>query len=332
MTWIKPSESEINSLTADEGFLHICDILIAGGIAAVPTETVYGLAADSSDESAVKQIFAAKGRPSFNPLIVHVANVAHAQKLVSWNDMAQKLADIFWPGALTMVLNARTDNGIAKNVSAGLPTLAIRCPAHPIMRALLVETGLNLAAPSANRSGQLSATSADHVRSSFGENIPPILDGGICDKGLESTIVAIRTDDVGMHGWQILRPGPITDDMIKDVLGENAIMSNGDHHLSGEKPKIEAPGQMTSHYAPHKPLRLNVLTARDDEFLIGFDDMICDLNLSIAGDCELAAANLFAALHDADKSSAASIAISPIPMQGIGIAINDRLQRAAVKP
>lgn len=332
MTRINPSESEINSLTADGGFAHICDVLRSGGIAAIPTETVYGLAADSANSDAVAQIYTAKGRPSFNPLIVHIASISHAQKLVQWNDMAQKLADQFWPGALTMVLPSLPNNDIAPNVSAGLPTLAVRCPAHPIMQALLQETGLNLAAPSANRSGQLSATSADHVRSSFGDNAPPILDGGICHQGLESTIVAIRGNDMQSHGWEILRPGPITHDMIENILGvaacDNKQVSDDDRQTV----KIEAPGQMSSHYAPKKPLRLNVAAPKMDEYFIGFGDIDCDYNLSIDGDLGKAAAKLFAALHIADNSNAAAIAVVPIPCAGVGAAINDRLNRAAVKP
>lgn len=327
MKRIKPSESENISPTAPKGyqldFQHVCDLLLAGEIAAIPTETVYGLAADSANSDAVAKIFAAKGRPSFNPLIVHIANVPSAQKLVRWNDMAQKLADQFWPGALTMVLPAIGDNGIADNVSAGLPTLALRCPAHPIMRAILTETGLNLAAPSANRSGQLSATSADHVRASFGDKAPMILDGGTCDKGLESTIVALRDDD-SAQGWEILRPGPITYDMIEDCLGCAALPDDK------ARDTIEAPGQLSSHYAPRKPLRLNADKPEDDEYYIAMGDVICDYNLSLSMDLNQAAAHLFSALHDADSSNAASIAIAPIAFEGVGVAINDRLKRAAL--
>ncbi len=329
MKRIKSSESEIISLTANREFQHICDLLKAGGIAAIPTETVYGLAADSANEAAVAKIFAAKGRPSFNPLIVHVPNIGAAQKLVQWNDMAQKLADEFWPGALTMVLPALCGNGIADNVSAGLPTLALRCPAHPIMRAILAETGLNLAAPSANRSGQLSATNAQHVRDSFGDITPAILDGGVCEKGLESTIVALRSD-----GWEILRPGPITHAMIDNCLSSKAIVY-GNISASGktpnEAPIIEAPGQLSSHYAPRKSLRLNVDSPSDDEYYIALGDAICDYNLSLSMDMDEAASNLFAALHQGDNSNAISIAIAPIGDDGVGIAINDRLKRAAVK-
>lgn len=329
MKRIKSSESEIISLTANREFQHICDLLKVGSIAAIPTETVYGLAADSANEAAVTKIFSAKGRPSFNPLIVHVPNIGEAQKLVQWNDMAQKLAAQFWPGALTMVLPAHKDNGIAHNVSAGLPTLALRCPAHPVMRAVLEETGLNLAAPSANRSGQLSATSAQHVRDSFGDNAPDIFDGGVCEKGLESTIVALRSE-----GWEILRPGPVTHVMIENCLGIRAL-SHGNmtasNKTSNEVPNIEAPGQLSSHYAPRKSLRLNVDSPSDDEYYIALGDAICDYNLSLTMDMDEAASNLFAALHQGDNSNAVSIAIAPITDDGVGIAINDRLKRAAVR-
>ena len=330
MKRIKASESEIISPTAHREFQHICDLLKAGSIAAIPTETVYGLAADSANEAAVAKIFAAKGRPNFNPLIVHVFDTGQAQKLVQWGDRAQKLADQFWPGALTMVLPALDGNGIADNVSAGLPTLALRCPAHPLMRAILAKTGLYLAAPSANKSGQLSPTNAQHVRDSFGENIPMILDGGICEKGLESTIIALRS-----KGWEILRPGPITQDDIEKCLGVEALVRRNvpDNNKASmiDAPIIEAPGQLSSHYAPRKSLRLNVDIPSDDEYYIALGDVICDYNLSLTMDMDEAASNLFAALHQGDRSNAASIAIAPIAHEGVGIAINDRLKRAAVK-
>ncbi len=316
---IKRSKLEKKSVTALADFDHICDLLLAGEIAAIPTETVYGLAADSANGDAVAKIYAAKGRPSFNPLIVHVADIAAAQKLVQWNDRADRLAQSFWPGALTMVIEAKPDNGVASIVTAGLSTLAVRCPAHRVMRAVLERTGLNLAAPSANRSGKLSATSAQHVRRSFGIDAPPILDGGICEQGLESTIIALRG-----HGWQILRPGPITADMIEACLGEIELPNTGET-------KIEAPGQLLSHYAPKKPLRLNVDIAEADEFYIAMGSVKCDYNLSLKGDVTQAAAYLFEALHVAEAAQAPKIAISAIPNNGIGMAINDRLKRAAVK-
>ena len=318
MKRIKPSESENISPTACGDFQHVCDRLKAGEIAAIPTETVYGLAADSANADAVAKIFAAKGRPSFNPLIVHVANIGRAQKLVHWNDRAQQLADQFWPGAITIILPAHAGNGIADKVSAGLSTLALRCPAHPIMRAILTETGLNLAAPSANRSGQLSPTSAQHVRDSFGNNAPLILDGGLCEKGIESTIIAVRNE-----GWEILRPGPITHAMIEECLGSAAQDRISDI--------IEAPGQLNSHYAPRKALRLNVSQPSDDEYYIALGDAICDYNLSLKMDMYEAASNLFAALHQGDNSNARSIAVAAITDKGVGMAINDRLKRAAIK-
>ncbi len=316
---IKRSKLEIKSVTALAGFDDICGLLLAGDIAAIPTETVYGLAADSANGDAVAKIYAAKGRPSFNPLIIHVADIVAAQKLVQWDDRAQKLADLFWPGALTMVMQAKPDNGVASIVSAGLPTLAVRCPAHRVMRAVLERTGLNLAAPSANRSGQLSATSAQHVHRSFGNDAPPILDGGTCDQGVESTIIALRD-----HGWQILRPGPITADMVETCLGAIELPNDSDA-------KIESPGQLLSHYAPKKPLRLNVEMPETDEFYIAMGDVKCDYNLSSKGDLTQAAAYLFEALHIAEAASASKIAISAIPNIGIGVAINDRLKRAAVR-
>lgn len=316
---LKRTKIEKESVSGLVDFDAICALLLSGEIAAIPTETVYGLAADSADGDAVAKIYAAKGRPSFNPLIVHIADKTAAQKLVHWNDRADKLAGAFWPGAMTLVMDAKKNNGIASIVSAGLPTLAIRCPAHPIMRAVLAQTGLNLAAPSANRSGHISATSAQHVRNSFDGHAPPILDGGICDQGLESTIIALRP-----NGWQILRPGPITSAMVKDYMGEEALPLD-------DEGSIEAPGQMSSHYAPDKPLRLLADAPKNDEFYIGFGAVESDFNLSQNGDLVEAAARLFLALHKADESNAAAIAIASIPNQSIGVAINDRLKRAAVR-
>ena len=316
MSDLKRSEINVKSVTAIAGFDTICAALQNGDIAAIPTETVYGLAADSRNDAAVAKIYTAKGRPSFNPLIVHVENIERAKSLVVWNDKAEMLAQRFWPGPLTMVLKAKPDNGISKTVSAGLDSLAIRCPAHPVMQTILAHTGLCLAAPSANRSGGLSPTSANHVRNSFAPNEPLIIDGGDCSHGVESSIIALRDG-----GWQILRPGTITSDMIANCLGETALEATSD--------KIEAPGQLSSHYAPRKKLRLNATSANKDEYHIGFADMLCDDNLSPSADLKEAARNLFAALHRADLSQAQSIAVAPIAFTGIGIAINDRLQRAA---
>lgn len=293
-------------------------ILRSGDLVAVPTETVYGLAADAANADAVARIYRTKGRPDFNPLIVHAASLAAAEQLAEFDARALKLADAFWPGPLTMVLPLRSAAPVAPAVTAGLPTIALRCPAHPVMRALLQESGLNLAAPSANKSGQISPTRAAHVAASLGDDAPMILDGGPCDAGLESTIVALR-----QGGWQLLREGPVTAEQIEAIVGE-APMPVTDS-------KIEAPGMLARHYAPVKPLRLNAEAAMDDEWHIGFGTLAGDDTLSAHGDLAEAAARLFDCLHCADASDRAKIAVAPVPNVGIGAAINDRLQRAAAR-
>jgi L-threonylcarbamoyladenylate synthase len=293
----------------DASSIEAAAALIAQGeCVAVPTETVYGLAADATNGAAVARIYAVKGRPSFNPLIVHVLDTAAAERIARFNAVARDLAALHWPGPLTLVLPAQADNGIASLVTAGLPTIAIRCPAHPAMRALLAATGKPLAAPSANTSGSISPTRAEHVANSLGGRVPLILDAGPCAVGLESTIVAVGEDGA----LRLLRPGPID-------LGL-PLAPNGD---------IESPGQLASHYAPTKPLRLNAMTAGWDEWLIGFGGIRGDASLSLSGDLVEAAAKLFDALHAADAAPASRIAIAPVPDIGIGIAINDRLKRAA---
>jgi len=290
--------------------------LRAGAVVAIPTETVYGLAADASNADAVAQIYRTKGRPDFNPLIVHVPDHAAAERLAQFDDRASKLAVRFWPGPLTLVLPLQPDARVAKAVTAGLPTIALRCPAHPVMQAVLKQSGLALAAPSANRSGGISPTRAEHVARSFGEAMPLVLDAGPCAAGLESTIVAIRE-----NGWQLLRPGPVTAADIEALLDEPP--------LPVSDAKIEAPGQLASHYAPSKPVRLNAREAQSGEWHIGFGVVAGDDNLSPDGDLAEAAARLFDALHKGDASTATSIAVAPIPDEGIGVAINDRLKRAA---
>lgn len=287
-------------------------VVLAGGIVAVPTETVYGLAADATNAAAVAEIYAAKGRPSFNPLIVHVPDVAAAEALAVFEADAKKLAAAFWPGPLTLVLPLRADAGIAPAVTAGLATIALRVPAHRAMRGLLEATGRPLAAPSANRSNAISPTRAEHVAASLGEAAPLILDDGACPAGIESTIVT---------GATILRPGPVTAAMIAAVLG-----SVEEGRAGGA---ITAPGQLATHYAPGKPLRLDALGAAADEWLIGFGAVVGDDTLSATGDPDEAAARLFAALHRADTSGPRRIAVAPVPEHGIGVAINDRLRRAA---
>jgi L-threonylcarbamoyladenylate synthase len=308
--WILPAD--------DAAITAAMELLRSGQIVAIPTETVYGLAADASNADAVAKIYAAKGRPDFNPLIVHVADQSAAQNLAEFSPMAHQLAQAFWPGPLTLVLPLRTDADIAGAVTAGLPTIAVRCPAHPVMHALLKKTGLNIAAPSANKSGGISPTRAEHVLAGLGGAIPMILDGGPCSAGLESTIVAVRD-----NGWQILRPGPVTAGDLERVLGIGPLAASGEN--------IEAPGQLASHYAPSKAVRLNAIQPEPGEWHIGFGEMEGNDNLSASGDLAQAAANLFDALHRADASAALSISVAPIPHEGIGVAINDRLQRASIR-
>jgi L-threonylcarbamoyladenylate synthase len=308
--WVVPAD--------DAAITAAAQLLRAGQIVAIPTETVYGLAADAQNPEAVAHIYAAKGRPDFNPLIVHVRDRKAAEKLGVFNATAQALADAFWPGPLTLVLPLQPGAPVARAVTAGLPTIAIRCPAHPVMQALLLKSDLSLAAPSANRSGAISPTRADHVLKGLRGAVPMILDGGPCSAGLESTIVAVRDD-----GWQVLRPGPVSSMEIEQMLGFPP--------MSLPISAIEAPGQMASHYAPSKPVRLNVTVAEKGDYLIGFGAIMGNENLSSTGDLAQAAAHLFEALHNADASLANTIAVAPIPHEGIGIAMNDRLARAAVR-
>lgn len=298
------------------GIAQAAEVLRAGGLVAVPTETVYGLAARADSDAAVAAIYRAKGRPDFNPLIVHVEDVSQASRLAVLDPRAEALAEAFWPGPLTLVLPRRAEAPLAAAVTASLPTVALRCPAHPVMRAVLAAAGLPLAAPSANRSGAVSPTRAEHVAASLAGKLDLVLDGGACEAGIESTIVALRADG----GWQVLRPGPITAAQIAALLG-----GQSDVTMSG----IEAPGQLASHYAPGKPVRLGADAAEPDEFHIGFGVVAGDVTLSASGDLAEAAARLYAALHEAAAAVAPRIAVAPIPEDGIGLAINDRLRRAA---
>jgi L-threonylcarbamoyladenylate synthase len=286
--------------------------LIAEGVpVAIPTETVYGLAADAANGAAVARIYQAKGRPSFNPLIVHVGSLEEAERIAVFGDMARSLAQRFWPGPLTLVLPLRDQAPIASLVTAGLRTIALRVPAHPAMRELLAATQRPLAAPSANASGRISPTRAEHVLATLGGSIPLIVDAGPTMIGLESTIVAV-TDDKA----RLLRSGPVSEADLGIAVASNA------------SDRIEAPGQLASHYAPLKPLRLNATEAHGDEWLIGFGPVAGDSTLSAAGDLVEAAARLFDALHEADASDKPMIAIAPIPDAGLGAAMNDRLRRA----
>lgn len=292
--------------------------LRAGKLVAVPTETVYGLAADATNADAVAKIYRTKGRPDFNPLIVHVSNWESAGQLARFNPLASLLVEKLWPGPLTLVLPKTNSCPVTAAVTAGLETIAIRCPKHPMMRQLLESSNLYLAAPSANRSGGISPTTADHVRDSLSSDALMILDGGPCDQGLESTIVAVRDG-----GYQVLRPGPVTEEQLQELTGQKA--------MAVRDQKIEAPGQLASHYAPSKPVRLDVSQAEADAFHIGFGPVPGDLNLSQESDLAEAAANLFASLHVADASDQPRIAVAPIPATDMGQAINDRLRRAAAQ-
>jgi L-threonylcarbamoyladenylate synthase len=287
-----------------------------GQLVAIPTETVYGLAARADSAEAVARIYRAKGRPQFNPLIVHVDSLEMARRLADFDDRACDLARRYWPGPLTLVLPARVGNGIAPAVTAGLPTIALRQPAHRVAALVLAETGLPLAAPSANRSFGISPTRPEHVLASFGVDCPPVIDGGACTAGLESTIVALRPGG----GWQLLRPGPVPREELAALLGPEE-KSRG--------ATIEAPGQLAKHYSPGKPMLLECSKASPGSFMIGFGEVEGDVNLSPAGDLAGAAALLYDCLHRAAASECDTICVAPIPAEGMGGAINDRLRRAA---
>ena len=292
---------------SDDAIAEAVRLVLAGEPVAIATETVYGLAADATDAAAVARIYEAKGRPSFNPLIVHVPDLAAAERIGVFDEKARALAVEHWPGPLTLVVPLREGTGIASIVTAGLPTIGLRVPAHPAMQALLRATARPLAAPSANASGSISPTRAEHVLKSLGGRIRLIVDAGATERGLESTIIGATGGPL-----RLLRPGPIT--------------INADATSGG---MIEAPGQLASHYAPSKPLRLNATEAEADEYLIGFGSVAGDANLSPSGDLAEAAARLFDLLHEADASTKARVAVAPVPQTRVGAAINDRLGRAA---
>ena len=284
---------------------------------AVPTETVYGLAADARNADAVARIYAAKGRPDFNPLIVHVANLAAAERLGVFGAVDRALAARFWPGPLTLVVPRRDDCPVASIATAGLDTIAVRVPGHRAMQALLAATGAPLAAPSANASGGVSPTKASHVLATLEGRIALVIDDGPCAAGVESTIARMKGGAV-----EVLRPGPVTADMLADASGLPVIGVTGSD--------IVAPGMLASHYAPGKPVRLGAVDFADEEFGIGFGAFAGDYSLSEVGDLTEAAARLFDALHAGAASAKARIAVAPIPAEGLGAAIHDRLSRAAV--
>ena len=313
-------------VNADDAGIHRTARVIAdGGLVAFPTETVYGLGANARDDQAVAQIFEAKNRPRFNPLIVHVPTMEDARRLAEFDDRAEEIANAFWPGPLSIVLPRREDAGLSFLVSAGLNTIALRVPDSELARELLTVAQCPIAAPSANRSGEVSPTTAEHVAQSLpepGDKGPSlILDGGPCSVGLESTVV-----DLSEPMASLLRPGGITREDLACHLGTLVVADNDD-----TAPR--SPGMMTRHYAPATPLRINATTAEPGEALLGFGDNANDAiyNLSPDGNLTEAAANLFAMLRDLDNGTHAGIAVAPIPKHELGQAINDRLKRAAKK-
>lgn len=316
-----------------EAIAKAAALLQQGELVAFPTETVYGLGADATSAKAISDIYTLKNRPSFNPLIVHVPDLAAARAIAQFDTRAEALAQLFWPGPLTFVLPLQPDHSLADITTAGLSTVAVRVPSHPVARTLLEQTGKPIAAPSANVSGTVSPTSALHVAQSFGDAAPYILAAGSSTVGLESTIL-----DLSGPEPILLRPGTISKEQIEDVIGPVKDRATD--------AAINAPGQTARHYATATPLRLNAVDVKDNEALLAFGsvkfmgvagtgfvkDMPAHLyrNLSPEGDLAEAASNLFRYLRELDHSGASSIAVMQIPMDGIGLAINDRLRRAAV--
>jgi L-threonylcarbamoyladenylate synthase len=301
---------------------HAARVIREGGLVAFPTETVYGLGGDATNGEAVAAIFEAKGRPSFNPLIVHVPDLAAAQQLGAFSQDACRLAGAFWPGPLTLVVERRAGCSIADLASAGLDTLALRVPDHPVAQGLLHTAGRPIAAPSANRSGHVSPTTARHADEDLGQRVSMILDGGATEHGVESTVV-----DASGRELVLLRPGAITAEQIAATLGHaiQQAAAVSDAPLS--------PGQLASHYAPKARLRLYASEAREGEALLAFGPAAPSrgfvINLSPAGNLQEAAASLFAALRAFDAAGSEAVAVMPVPETGLGVAINDRLRRAA---
>ncbi|MBS0242445.1 MAG: threonylcarbamoyl-AMP synthase [Proteobacteria bacterium] len=308
---------------SQDAILRAAEHLRAGRLVAFPTETVYGIGADATNGRAVAAIYEAKGRPTFNPLIATVGDLAAAEAIAELGPLARRLAAVFWPGPLTMVLRAKPESAISSLVTAGLDTVAVRMPSHPIALTLMRAVGLPVAAPSANRSGHVSATTAEHVASDLGEKVAMILDGGPATVGVESTILDVSDDRP-----VLLRPGALTLEDLTRVIGETPQRPS-----SANAAAPNSPGQLESHYAPGAKVRLGVTAPDAGEALLAFGvaprhDGPC-LNLSPSGDLAEAAANLFAALRDLDPGPGGRIAVMPIPERGLGAAINDRLRRAA---
>jgi L-threonylcarbamoyladenylate synthase len=298
-------------------------LLRAGELVAFPTETVYGLGANALSDEAVERIFLAKGRPAHNPLIIHVPDLLTAQTLAVFDERALSIGAMLWPGPLTLVLPRRTSSRISERATAGLATVAVRIPAHPVAQQLLIEAGLPVAAPSANPSGRLSPTSAEHVADDLAGKVRLVLDGGFCSVGVESTVIDLTSDGEAA----ILRPGGLD---LSRLEGLMPVVERSD----GDPARPRAPGQLSGHYAPSLPIRLEAAEPRPNEALLAFGHDVpsgghCTLNLSPSGDLAEAARNLFEMLRRLDRSGADAIAVMPIPAVGLGIAIIDRLSRAA---
>jgi L-threonylcarbamoyladenylate synthase len=301
------------------------ELLLKDKLVSFPTETVYGLGGNALSDTAVAAIYAAKGRPEFNPLIVHVHSLEAAKKYAQFTALAETLAQHFWPGPLTLVLKRRSDCPLSLLVSAGMDTVALRIPSHPIAQALLKKSGLPIAAPSANRSGRISPTEAAHVKDEMGDRVELILDGGACSVGIESTVVGFENDIP-----VVLRPGSISPEALSHIAGINVTYTSSN--------AIAAPGMLASHYAPNASVRLNATSVAGDEGLLAFGGNFptgaaTTLNLSPSGDLSEATVNLFKMLRALDASGVKKIAVMPIPESGenaaLAVAINDRLQRAA---
>ncbi|WP_421792373.1 L-threonylcarbamoyladenylate synthase [Hyphobacterium sp.] len=307
----------IKSATDPDAIAEACTTLQSGALVAIPTETVYGLAADATSGEAIARIYEAKARPRFNPLIAHVSNKAMAEQLVAFNPAAEKLAEAFWPGPLTLVLPRLPHCPVHDLASAGLDTLAVRCPDHPVPRAVIAAFGKPLVAPSANPSGAVSPTTAQHVAEGLGEKADLILDAGPCAIGLESTVIGFNGENA-----VLLRKGGLARSDIETITEPLAAPETDAALLS--------PGMLSSHYAPGAPIRLNAAKKQEGEVLLGFGGRAdADLDLSPSASLKEAAANLFAFLRQLDARAPKRIAVSPIPDEGLGEAINDRLQRAA---
>jgi L-threonylcarbamoyladenylate synthase len=319
------TNSKVIHPASPDALAEAAGLLQAGRLVAFPTETVYGLGADAANDRAVAEIFAAKGRPRFNPLIVHLADAAAAERAALFCKQAQDLAARFWPGPLTLVLPRRSDSRVSLLCSAGLDSLAVRVPNHALAQDLLQAFGGPLAAPSANPSGRVSPTTARHVALALGDQVAAVLDGGPCRIGLESTVL-----DLSGPSPRLLRPGGLPQEDLEAILGPLARPLT--RHGENEAPR--APGMLASHYAPALPLRLDAEWVDGSEALLAFGAQPLSgaaktINLSPTGDLTEAAANLFAALHDLDRAGFSAIAVMPMPESGLGHAINDRLQRAA---